>query len=429
MQFNGQTGRRAALIASALLLGASTALAQVNFTSTQLRPVDEAAKVRNVILKGVATPVSFIPEDDGPFLTRILAEAKAGKGSIGMVGALDTSLSTLSAAGALDDLDPLARDLSAGREFTPGFASAGKFDGRTRTMIPWMYTSYVMVANKKALPYLPKGADLNALTYEQLKQWAKAIKDATGEPRLGFPAGPKGLMHRFFQGYLYPSYTGGMARTFRNADAQKMWADFRDLWQYVSPRSTSYGFMEEPLSSGEIWIAFDHMARLLPALKDKPADFVAFPAPAGPKGRGYMLVLAGLSIPKTAPDKAAAAKVIDHLTKPATQALTLLETGFYPVVKVAESQLPPGIALAARALDAQSGAKDARVAAIPVGLGARGGEFNKIYLDTFERIVLRREDIPTVLKAQGAALKALLDAAAIPCWAPDVAQGPHCSVD
>jgi multiple sugar transport system substrate-binding protein len=26
---------------------------------------------------------------------------------------------------------------------------------------------------------------------------------------LGFPAGPQGLMHRFFEGFLYPSYTGG----------------------------------------------------------------------------------------------------------------------------------------------------------------------------------------------------------------------------
>ncbi|WP_295957225.1 ABC transporter substrate-binding protein [Rhodoferax sp.] len=403
--------------------------AEVNFVSTQLRPVDEADKVRNVILKGMSDTVKFTPEDDGPFLTRLLAEVAAGKGQVGVAGALDSSLATLNDKGALSDLDALYASLAKTRSFNSAFTSVGTFGGERQRMVPWMYSSYIMMANKKALPYLPKGADINALTYDQLKQWAKAIKDATGEAKLGFPAGPKGLMHRFFQGYLYPSYTGGMARTFRSVDAQKMWADFRDLWQYTNARSTAYGFMEEPMASGEVWIAFDHAARLLPALKEKPGDFVAFPAPAGPRGRGYMLVLAGLSIPKSAPDKEAAGRLIDHLTRSTTQAITLAETGFYPVVKTTEVKLGEGIAMVANALEQQSGAKDARAATVPVGLGAKGGEFNKIYLDAFQRIVLRREDIAGVLKAQGEAMKALLDEVKIPCWAPDKTQGTHCSVD
>jgi multiple sugar transport system substrate-binding protein len=420
---------RSVLAAALLALSAAAGAAEVNFVSTQLRPVDEADKVRTVILKGTADSVKFTPEEDGPFLTRLKAEAAAGKGQVGLVGALDSGLVTLSATGALSDLDPLFAELAKTRTFTPSFIPTGKFGGAHQQMIPWMYTSFIMVANKKALPYLPKGADVNALSYEQLKQWAKALKDATGEAKLGFPAGPKGLMHRFFEGYLYPSYTGGMARTFRNGDAQKMWAEFRDLWQYVTPRSTAYGFMEEPLSSGEVWIAFDHTARVLSALKDKPADFVAFPAPSGPKGRGYMLVLAGLSIPKASPDKEAAARVIDHLTKPATQALTLAETGFYPVVKIPGIKVSEGIGLAAKALADQASANDAVASAVPVGLGAKGGEFNKVYLDTFQRIVLRREDIATVLKSQGDTMKALLDDAKIPCWGPETTQGTHCTVD
>ena len=44
-----------------------------------------------------------------------------------------------------------------------------------------------------------------------------------------------------------------------------MWANLRTLWQYTNPRSTAYNFMEEPLKAGEVWIAFDHTALLLPA--------------------------------------------------------------------------------------------------------------------------------------------------------------------
>jgi multiple sugar transport system substrate-binding protein len=422
---------KCAAVTAALLLhvGGICLAADINFVSTQLKPVEEADKVRNIILKGAIDNVKFTPEDDGPFITRITAEANAGKGQVGVAGALDTGLATLNANNALSDLDVLYANLAKTRTFTPAFANAGKFGGDHQRMIPWMYTSFIMVANKKALPFLPKGADVNTLTYGQLTQWAKNIKESTGESKLGFPAGPKGLMHRFLQGYLYPSYTGGMARSFKAPEAQKMWVDFRDMWQYVSPRSTAYGFMDEPLSSGEVWIAFDHTARLLTALKEKPNDFVAFPAPAGPKGRGYMLVLAGLSIPKSSPDKEAAGRLIDHLTKPTTQSITLSETGFYPVVKSADSKLSDGIALAAKALDQQSASKDAVAASIPVGFGSKGGEFNKVYLDTFQSIILRREDISTTLKQQAEAMGKLLDEVKIPCWAPESTKGNYCTVD
>ena len=42
--------------------------------------------------------------------------------------------------------------------------------------------------------------------------------------------------------------------------------------------------MQEPLLTGEVWVAFDHVARLADAFNQKPDDFVAFPAPAGPGG-------------------------------------------------------------------------------------------------------------------------------------------------
>ncbi len=43
--------------------------------------------------------------------------------------------------------------------------------------MPWMQASYIMAASKKALQYLPEGADVDALTYDQLIAWAGNIKD------------------------------------------------------------------------------------------------------------------------------------------------------------------------------------------------------------------------------------------------------------
>jgi hypothetical protein len=94
-------------------------------------------------------------------------------------------------------------------------------------------------------------------------------------------------MHRFFEGFLYPSYTGGVVVPFRWEGTDKMWTQFASLWKRVNPNSASYNFMQEPLLSGDVWIAFDHIARVLDALRQKPEQFVAygdlrFPAPSLP---------------------------------------------------------------------------------------------------------------------------------------------------
>ena len=57
-----------------------------------------------------------------------------------------------------------------------------------------------MVARKEAVDLLPDGAEVNALTYEQLTAWGQRIQEQEGSKRLGFPAAQDGLIRRFFQG-------------------------------------------------------------------------------------------------------------------------------------------------------------------------------------------------------------------------------------
>src|SRR3546814_14666846 len=123
-------------------------------------------------------------------------------------------------------------------------------------------------------------------------------------------------MHRFFQGYLYPSFTGSVVTRFRSDDAVAMWEAFKEIWAVTNPRSTSFAFMQEPLLAEEVWVAFDHTARLMNAFRQRPNDFVAFPAPAGPKGRGFMPVLAGMATPAAAADPAQAHHWVANLAQP-----------------------------------------------------------------------------------------------------------------
>jgi multiple sugar transport system substrate-binding protein len=386
------------LLAGVLLASsASTATAQTIMVSTQLRPIEEAEKFRNTIAKGAPDAVNFIAEDPNTYLTRMSAELQSAKGKVHLTAGLDGELSSVNAQGGLLDIDDTVKKLGTDRQFSAAALQLGKLGGNTQRFIPWMQNTFQMAANRKALQYLPKGADINALTYDQLKQWAKNIKEATGEAKLGLPAGPKGLLHRFLQASAYPSYTGGIVKTFKNADAQKMWADLKDLWQYTNPRSAAYGFMEELLRSGEVWIAFDHTARLLPALNEKPADFVTFPAPAGPKGRGLMPIIAGLAIPKNTPDKAASERLIDHLTKPQTQNITLQQVGFFPVVRTDAAQLSEDVKLAQNGVNLTFSAKDGIVSMLPAGLGARAANSTRSISIPFSALLCAAKILPKPL--------------------------------
>ena len=246
---------------------------------------------------------------------------------------------------------------------------------------------------------------VNALTYTQLADWGKAIAEGTNQKKVGLPAGPNGLMHRLTQGYLYPAYTGGLVTTYRSEEANTMWTDLKSIWQNCNPQSTSYNFMQDPLLTEEVWIGWDHTARLGTAFAQKPDDFIAVPAPSGPKGLYYMSVLAGLGIPKNSPNQVGAEAFIDYMTTPAIQTITAVQLGFYPILDTGiPENMPPSSKLIADAVIAQAKASNAHVSLLPIGLATRSGDFNKIMQDSFTRIVIKND-----VKAA--------------CWLPDVGTG------
>ena len=67
----------------------------------------------------------------------------------------------------------------------------------------------------------------------------------------------------------------------------------------------------------------------------------------------------------------------------------------------------------------QSAAPGADPVPVAGGLGAQGNEFNKVFTDTFTRIVINNEEVQQVLNEQAVKLQALIDQAGAPCWAPD----------
>jgi len=373
------------------------------FLSTQLTPVTEAALMRQEILKDFPASVDFEPYDRPVFSTRVMDLVSNPGGSV-VLGGLREDFLGLYRAGVLENVDALWTKLSD-RTFLPGLAGRRMFGTDNTYFVPWMQATYLMAANKIALQYLPKGANLNRLSYDELKEWAATMYRATGKGMLGFPVGPKGLMQRFVQGFLYPSFTGSMSDDFSGPAAVSMWQYLRDLWKYVAHSSPISNRMDEALLNGEVWVAWDHTARLLEAFDKQPDDFVAFPAPIGPSGRGFISVLAGLGVPKGS-SSAAAEKLIEYLTRPLVQVKTMESVGFLPVVEISRNEkLSKGLYALVQAAAEQLRSPDAILSSVPLRSADAGRSFDLVYTVAFSRIVLRNLSIQEVLERQDKMLR------------------------
>lgn len=397
--------------------GAAAGQGTVGFLSTQFTPVEEKQRYEAVLKKFVRVPTAYNPVDPGVFASTVKSQASAQNVRTSLLGGLHGELAPLSSS--LEDTDGILQDLS-GRGFTKEMLDLTKVGGSTAKYVPWMQATYVVAVNKKALEWLPSGVDVNDLTYEGFLEWAKAARQGAGRPVFGMPAGPKGLHHRFYQGFLLPSFTGGQITTFRNADAVAAWTYMQELWANMAPASTNYDAMQEPLARGEVLVAWDHVARLVGAPGDKPGDWLMVPAPRGPKGRGYMLIIAGLALPKGGKDRDLAEQVIRGLSEPLTQVETLRRNAFFPVVQTElPTDLTGAIALEAQAVRRQQRSAEALLALPPVGLGPKEGEVSQIFKNCFQEICLNGSGIQPVLDRQASELNTILKDLNVPCWAPD----------
>lgn len=427
-----------AVLLLAAFIGGSFAQAQddtIVFQSTQFNVVEESERARQILATFEGGTIEFVGSEEGPLIDLLKAESESGSGSTDVVGALHGTFTVLGREDLMFDLTDLTAELDEQYDIVDTYVELGKL-GTTdyQYYVPWMQATYIMAANEEALEYLPEGADINNLTWEQLAEWGVNMQAATGENKLGFPV--TGLFHRFLQGYIYPSYTGGMVTKFRSPEAVTMFEYVRDtLWPYVNEESINYEFMNEPLLTGEVWVAFDHTARLKPAFDamvngETDLTFVAFPVPSGPAGRGYMPVIVGLGIPFTAANPDGAEEVIRFMLSPEIQSAVLRDLGFFPVVEgVNMEDLPESVAIEAEAVRLQATAPDALPSLLPIGLGERGGEINEIFRAVFNRIVIGGEDIQTVLDEEGERLNTLMSETGAPCWDPDPASEDACVVE
>ncbi|MCE4610964.1 MAG: ABC transporter substrate-binding protein [Desulfurococcales archaeon] len=390
---------------------------KIIWASTQLVPAAEQAFVKGELLppftRETGIEVEFVGLGYDALVTRLQSEMEAGKATISVIADLHGGLDLFASKGWLEDLSKFGA--LEGRSFPKVLEDYSNLYG-IKAYVPWLTATYVFVVNKDAFKYLPPGLTEEDVvngsekwTYEALLKWAENIYAETGQKALGFPAGPKGLFHRLLHGYLYPSFTGAQVKNFDSPQAVEMWTYLRELWNYVNPQSTTYDAMANPLLKGEVLLAWDHTARIKDAIVQQPDKFVVVPAPRGPEGRGYILVIVGLAIPKNAPNQEAAWKLIEYLTRPEVQRLILEKVGFFPAVEGVAEKLPEGpLKILASGVANQLAAPDSLVALIP-SLGGKGGEFSQLYREAFQKIVLEGQDPQAILPEFKRALMSLFE--------------------
>ena len=174
--------------------GSAAAAGKVTIWFGQFGAIAEQEGIRKYVFKGFNGDVDavFAPITAPTlFVDRVRAEAKAGRNDIDVLVGLHGDFAFQN-EGLIRGVGDVAAQI---KTLPPPLVKHGKLGTKTQYYVPHSQATYVMVANKDVMRYLPKGADINALTYGQLFQWAKAIRRGTGQNRFGLPASETGLMH------------------------------------------------------------------------------------------------------------------------------------------------------------------------------------------------------------------------------------------
>ncbi len=196
------------------------------FLSTQLNPIEEATMMQDIILKNYKYPVNFQPYEDREIFDYLVKFNKNVEQQPDIIGGVYGDYINLHNKNLIGNINEYVKNLNESGINTT-YIEMSKLDGKNYYFLPWMQATFIMVANKKALKFLPEKADINSISYTDLIEWGKNIYKATKKNKIGFPVGRSGLMHRFLEGYIYPSYTKTMIINFNSPDAKVMWQDLK----------------------------------------------------------------------------------------------------------------------------------------------------------------------------------------------------------
>src|SRR5918994_821190 len=124
---------------------------------TALVAAGEQGGIRRYVFKGFRGDVApvFTPiTAPTAFVDRVRAEAKAGKGNIDLLIGLHGDMVTFQNEGLIRPINDVAKQV---KTLPPALVKIGKLGTQNQFYLPHSQATYVMVANKDVLKYMPKG--------------------------------------------------------------------------------------------------------------------------------------------------------------------------------------------------------------------------------------------------------------------------------
>ncbi len=342
--------------------------------------------------------VNFQILDDKKLLERAEIQLKTDHPTMDIVCAYVAKMAEWIEEEYIEDLTSYVKSWDD-RTFSPTFEYGTNFEGK-QYFIPVGADVYLTIANKKALKYLPSGADLDKLTWEDFAKWSNAIAKGEGEGKTvvtGIPM--KSLIYQF--GAISLSY-GATFPDINTPGAIKAWEILVSMKDDFIPAVLNVDNCVAPMKREEAWFSWMHCARAGQVYSANPANFVVAPVPEGPAGIGSIAGVSGYGILKNAPHFDLAIKFLEYITRPDMQVKIAKGTGgFIPPVEEALNYLgdDPEDEVVAKAVMVLS---KGRVSGVPGGDYQDWGAVKKVFDDVF---------VDMVLNGDGTVDTALLDAA------------------
>lgn len=293
---------------------------QVMFSGTP--QVHEKEYLMNDFFKGfeeefnVKVNVDFLTQEDG--IRKIDSEQSTGNIVSDIVYADTANMSPYVNGGWMEDLTPIVE--KTGSTYTNMFDGSTNVDD-ARYFVPNTYDVYILIANRKALDYLPDGVTeedvVAGITWEQYAEWAVAIAEGEGQGKTMMPANMTGSQLLYPMAGMTLAYGGGFPEFTSDGfkSAMGIMAEiaagngfYAEQDQYTAPT--------EPLNSGDVWLTFAHMAPVGTSYNASPNSYVIGAAPKGSDGAGSTSGAWAWGIQKDAPHKDLAEKFIEYVARP-----------------------------------------------------------------------------------------------------------------
>lgn len=265
---------------------------------------------------GVKVTVDFVGQADG--ITKIRTEQESGNIVSDIIYADTANIAPYVNGGWMEDISAVID--ATGSTYTTMFDDVLTKDGE-RYFVPNSYDVYILIANVKALDYLPDGLTRedveNGITWEQYADWAIAIAQGEGVGKTMMPASMTSSQ------LLYPM--AGMSLAYGGSFPEFTSDGFKDAMGIIAkmaegnafyPEQDQYTAVTDPMNAGDVWLAFSHMAPAGSSYNAAPNNFVIGAAPSGSAGVGSTSGAWCYGIQKGAPHQDLAEAFMEYIARP-----------------------------------------------------------------------------------------------------------------